>query len=88
MEYIHVPDLAPTKDILDAYKKRKGDWGHYERRFFDLIAERRIEGNHIAGVTRWRMSLCSEETPRQCHRRLVAEYLREKWGDVEIEHIL
>jgi uncharacterized protein (DUF488 family) len=32
--------------------------------------------------------LCSEEKPQHCHRRLVAEYLAEKWGDVEIEHIL
>jgi len=31
--------------------------------------------------------LCSEDKPHQCHRRLVAEYLRERWGDVEIEHL-
>jgi uncharacterized protein (DUF488 family) len=27
--------------------------------------------------------LCSEVTPLHCHRRLVAEYLQERWGDVE-----
>jgi uncharacterized protein (DUF488 family) len=31
--------------------------------------------------------LCSEETPHHCHRRLVAEYLKQHWRDVEIEHI-
>jgi uncharacterized protein (DUF488 family) len=31
--------------------------------------------------------LCSEETAEHCHRRLVAEYLREKWGEVEIVHL-
>jgi uncharacterized protein (DUF488 family) len=32
--------------------------------------------------------LCSEPTPEHCHRRLVAEYLRQKWANVEIEHIV
>jgi uncharacterized protein (DUF488 family) len=31
--------------------------------------------------------LCSEEKPEHCHRRLVAEYLQEKWPNVEIHHI-
>jgi uncharacterized protein (DUF488 family) len=31
--------------------------------------------------------LCSEATADQCHRRLVAEYLRDRWGDVEIIHL-
>jgi uncharacterized protein (DUF488 family) len=29
--YEHEPLLAPTQDILDAYKKRKGDWVVYEQ---------------------------------------------------------
>ena len=31
--------------------------------------------------------LCSEDKPHHCHRRLVAEYLKDRWGDVEIEHL-
>jgi uncharacterized protein (DUF488 family) len=31
--------------------------------------------------------LCSEETPHHCHRGLFAEYLKQHWRDVEIEHI-
>jgi hypothetical protein len=30
--------------------------------------------------------VCSEETPDHC-RRLVAEYLKEKWGNLEIVHL-
>ncbi|MBW2149186.1 MAG: DUF488 domain-containing protein, partial [Deltaproteobacteria bacterium] len=45
IEYLHLPELAPTKDILDAYKKHKGDWGVYERQFLDLMARRKIEEN-------------------------------------------
>ncbi len=88
IDYIHVPELAPTGDILDAYKKQKGDWQVYERQFVDLMTARRIEELVARELLDSGCLLCSEEKPDQCHRRLVAEYLRAKWGDVEIEHIL
>jgi len=31
--------------------------------------------------------LCSEATAEHCHRRLVAEYLAERWPAVEIIHL-
>ena len=86
MSYTHRPDLAPTADIFDAYKKKKGPWTDLERDFSALMAERRIEEidrNDLDGGC----LLCSEDTPHHCHRRLVAEYLQEKWGDVEIVHL-
>jgi len=87
IDYIHCPDLAPTQDILNAYKKQKGDWGLYERQFLDLIRARRIEEKVSREMLDNGCLLCSEEKPHHCHRRLVAEYLKEKWGDVEIENI-
>ena len=87
IDYLHLPQLAPTQQILDDYKKYKGDWERYKGQFLDLMETRQIE--HI--VPRDRMEgaclLCSEEKPDHCHRRLVAEYLKEKWHDIEIEHI-
>jgi uncharacterized protein YeaO (DUF488 family) len=87
IDYVHLPDLAPTQDILDAYKKHKGDWSLYERKFLDLIRSRRIEERTSREMLDGSCLLCSKEKPHHCHRRLVAEYLKEKWGDVEIEHI-
>jgi uncharacterized protein (DUF488 family) len=87
MEYIHLPLLAPTQDILDAYKKHKGDWNVYERQFLDLMKERHIEAKASREMLDCSCLLCSEEKPDYCHRRLVAEYLSQKWGNVEIEHI-
>lgn len=87
IDYLHVPALAPTADILDAYKKRKGDWGLYEQQFLDLMRSRRIEQTVSPDTLEGSCLLCSEEKPHYCHRRLVAEYLKEKWGNVEIEHI-
>jgi len=87
IEYVHLPELAPTAEMLDAYKKQKnGDWELYERRFLDLMRSRQIE-NTEREIFADGCLLCSEEKPLHCHRRLVAEYLKEHWGDVEIEHI-
>ena len=43
IDYVHLPELAPTQDILDAYKKNKGHWDVYEKKFLDLMARREIE---------------------------------------------
>src|ERR1700720_3529548 len=42
-EYVHEPLLAPTQALLDAYKKEKGSWEEYERKFLTLMAERKVE---------------------------------------------
>jgi uncharacterized protein (DUF488 family) len=86
--YEHEPLLAPTQEMLDAYKKRKGAWSEYEREFVALMRERRIEER----VSREAFAvptalLCSEFTAEHCHRRLVMEYLAETWGDVELKHL-
>lgn len=87
VDYVHVPDLAPTAEILDAYKKVKnGDWALYERQFLDLMRLRQVE-TMPRQILDGDCLLCSEDTPHHCHRRLVAEYLKEHWGDVQIEHI-
>lgn len=88
IDYLHLPELAPTADILDPYKKAKnGDWQLYERQFLDLMRSRHIESTLSHEVLDGGCLLCSEETPHHCHRRLVAEYLQEHWRDVMIEHI-
>ncbi len=87
LDYVHLTELAPTQDMLDAYKKNGGDWSVYERQFTALMAARRIEETVDRDLMAGGCLLCSEATPEHCHRRLVAEYLQEKWDDVEIEHL-
>jgi len=79
--------IAPTKEILDAYKKKQIDWSEYVRRFSELIKDRKIENQISAEELNNSCFLCSEPTPEQCHRRLVAEYLKEKFGDIKIKHL-
>lgn len=87
MDYLHIPDLAPTQDMLEDYKKKKNDWQVYERQFLELMHSRRIEEKFPREMLDGGCLLCSEEKPNRCHRRLVAEYFKVYWSDVEIEHI-
>lgn len=87
MDYVHVPELAPTQDILDEYKKNKGDWAVYEQKFLELMRRREIEKKVPRNLVDDGCLLCSEDKPHHCHRRLVAEYLKDHWGDVEIKHL-
>ena len=87
IEYVHLPDLAPTQDILDAYKKNKGDWGIYERAFLTLMTQREIEKRVQPDILQHGCLLCSEHLPHHCHRRLVAEYLNAKWGGIKTKHL-
>jgi uncharacterized protein (DUF488 family) len=87
IDYLHMKELAPTKDILDAFKKNKGDWATYEQQFLTLMEERKIAERLAKEVVDGGCLLCSEATPEHCHRRLVAEYLSRSWGDLEIRHL-
>ena len=86
--YIHESALAPTKDLLDGYKKGSMAWSEYEDRFLTLMQERRIE--HVLDPTIFEgrpVLLCSEHEPEHCHRRLVIEYLGGHWNDVVAVHL-
>lgn len=76
-DYIHMPELAPTKDILNAYKKDEISWEKYEDKFLNLMARRNIERSVKPALLDNGCLLCSEHEPHFCHRRLVVEYLNE-----------
>lgn len=87
IDYVHVPEFCPTQEILDAFRKGKGSWVDYERDFTHLIEERRVAEAVSRDLLDGGCLLCSEDTPEHCHRRLVAEHLRDRWRDVEIVHL-
>jgi uncharacterized protein (DUF488 family) len=88
IEYVHILELAPTKDILDEYKKKQINWAIYEKRFNQLITERQIEKKVSSDLLDESCLLCSEAKPHNCHRRLVAEYLQGKLGTaIKIHHL-
>jgi uncharacterized protein (DUF488 family) len=88
IKYEHATALAPAQEMLDTYRKHKGTWAEYERRFLELMKDRRVETVWAEALQDFDCLLCSEERPDRCHRRLVAEYLAPYRGDVEIRHLL
>ncbi len=88
IEYRHLIELAPTQELLDTYKKRKGSWSEYEGGFLELLRRRAVDQSLDRSMFDMACLLCSEHEPRHCHRRLVADYLKDKWGDIEVRHLL
>lgn len=87
IDYVHLPEMAPTQEIMDRFKKKKGDWTAFEAAFTGLMADRKIDRRFKKEIQDGDCFLCSEASPEHCHRRLVSEYLQKKWGAVEIEHL-
>lgn len=86
--YEHELLLAPTQEMLDDYKKRGGGWETYASRFTALIASRRVEERlDRESFLTPTVLLCSEPTAENCHRRLVLEYLRDRWPEITLRHI-
>jgi uncharacterized protein (DUF488 family) len=88
IQYVHQPMLAPTDSMLKSFKKEKGEWQEYERKFLALMSERKIEVRLKPEMFDGTCLLCSEPTPHNCHRRLVCEYLNEKWDNkLTVQHL-
>lgn len=87
-DYLHLPALAPTDDILKAYREDK-DWDRYVQRFERLMDERAVPDSldRLLFEGRRCCLLCSEAKPERCHRSLVAHRLARAWDGVEIVHL-
>ena len=86
--YCHEIQFAPTKIILDNYKKQLISWSEYELEFKKLIIRREVSEIFKKKYGNYKnvLFLCSEPTPDYCHRRLLAEYF-EKELRCAIKHI-
>jgi len=92
IDYAHEPLLAPSPELLKSYRKSK-DWPAYEAAFLALLRERGVPQR--PDMSNWPSKLvllCSEPGPENCHRRLVAELLAQRWRSeghqVEIRHLV
>lgn len=88
-KYQHNEKLAPTKELLDEWRDDSISWNEYEERFKHLMREREV-AEQLERESFWENTvlLCSEHEPEYCHRRLIIEYLDEKWGNVEAIHLI
>jgi uncharacterized protein YeaO (DUF488 family) len=85
--YEHDTRLAPTAELLDAYRAKDIIWDDYEPRFLELMEERGVPATIERAPYETKSALlCSEATPDKCHRRLVAELMSRAWS-AKIEHL-
>lgn len=88
IEYVHSPELAPTKELLSAYKKGSMTWEKYEDKFLNLMAQRSIERTITPSLLDHGCLLCSEHEPHLCHRKLVIQYLNEHSNlELKVKHL-
>jgi len=88
LAYEHRPELAPTPEILDAYRQEP-DWDLYVQRFSQLLQLRSPEaaGREILAAYRAPCLMCYEADPARCHRRLVAEWWATRLPGLDIVHL-
>lgn len=89
ISYQHDVMLAPTEDILSAYKKKQMSWYEYEKQYIGLLEKRKVE-NRIDDILAGEVTcfLCSEDKPHHCHRRLLAEYLNHYKKEIKVTHLV
>lgn len=87
IDYIHQPVLAPTREMLRAYRSGASSWKAYAQAFTVLLRQRQIETTMTGAIRDGDCLLCSEPSAAQCHRRIVAEYLQERWKQLRIKHL-
>ena len=89
-EYVQDPLLAPTEEILSAYRKKEIDWAEYEVLFDRLMEERGADAHILERYAEEAYKgcclLCSEDRAERCHRRLVAEGMGRLFG-MEVVHL-
>jgi len=86
-EYQHQPILAPTKDILNGYKKGLIDWTTYEYQYKALLEQRQPHRKFNIETLDYACLLCAESKAECCHRRLAGEYLQIHFPELMLVHI-
>lgn len=89
ISYTHIVDFAPTKELLDKWHKKEVSWIEYEKIYTKMLTERNILQKYGIKKFDGTCFLCSEDTPENCHRRLLAEYMQKhSKEDVTIIHLI
>lgn len=89
IDYIHDLYFAPSERLLESYKKKFITWEEYEEAFAALMAARDIDDyirKNYADEENYCL-MCTEVSPENCHRRLVAEKIAKVFGDIDVVHL-
>jgi len=87
IDYVYMPEFAPTEELLDGYRNKSVNWTEYEKQYCKLLADRKVLVNKDISIFDNACLLCSEPTAKQCHRRLAAEYIALSNKELKIIHL-
>ena len=88
IDYVYREELAPSDNILKAYKARRITWDDYEVQYLDIINHRNISNILRPEEVDGACFLCACKTTNHCHRRLLSEYLVREWdAEIEVVHL-
>lgn len=85
--YLHDLNLAPTHEMLNDFKNKNINWTQYEHKYLELLKSRGISKLYKPEDFEDVCFLCTEAEPHFCHRRVLAEYLRSEWKEIDIIHL-
>lgn len=85
--YEHKIEMAPSQDLLQAWRKKEVDWVDYETRYVEEIQQSKFIEELDKDTLHNACLLCSEHEPDFCHRRLLADYLKKYFHEIEIIHL-
>lgn len=80
--YTHELALAPSEDLMHAYRKEDLPFDEFAEKLRAEFDEREMPTLKSASVL-----LCSEPDPAVCHRSVAADYLAEHNSDIEVVHL-
>src|SRR5262245_134278 len=87
IDYEHELKFAPTRELLDQYRKKQISWESYTTQYLDLLQQRDLKSWVEIDKLHESCLLCSEHSPEKCHRRLLADYLQAINPDIQIIHL-
>jgi uncharacterized protein (DUF488 family) len=86
--YEHRPEFAPTEALMKDYKGKKISWAEFENIFNKLLEERNpLAKMNLKNEPKVICLLCSEDKPTNCHRGLVAEFMKTHDQEVVVKHL-
>lgn len=85
--YIALQEFAPTRSLFDNYKKGYIEWNEYEKIYNDFLNTHAKLDFFVAFQDKRICLLCAEDTPKCCHRRLLAEKIANTYDSVVITHL-
>lgn len=87
IKYRHIPALAPSGELMKAFKSKEISWEEYVETYSKMISDQDPAGLVELKEGEKICLLCSEDDPKHCHRRLLAEHLAKKIKGLEVQHL-